>query len=296
MQQAMTPQQRCAWDDVRDLLDPGERNAYTSMPCATRVAAITRFWWLSDPLLRVAGNERQVEHNVRRVEVALHSALEQDERYTWTDRYGGDAMSSLVMRYGWPGYTGWGGDSIDDDHTDYLETRSSPRVSPYTTFEYSIDRVHTLPPWATVNSPFAAPEFSWALSPDDQLGQPYTEWWPDEHFRSRRRLVQLPEGQQAMLRRENGVRVAATVLLSHPLLRTGAPLDVMLLSSTDASNVDTLSRRGIRAGTVGVLQGIIESKPALLAVEAVGTGGRAVDARARVGITPPTFAGRAQGG
>ena len=176
MHRVMTPAQQCAWDDVRELLLPAERNAYTSLLCAARVSATEKFWWLSDPLLRVPGNERRVEHLVRRVEIALHSALEQDERYNWTERFGGDALTTLLLRYGWPGYTGWGGDYIDDDHTDYLETRSSPRTSPYTTFEYSIDRVHTLPPWSTVASPFSAPETSWSMSPDDLLGHPYTEW------------------------------------------------------------------------------------------------------------------------
>jgi len=287
MHRAMTPAQRCEWDDVRELLLPTERGAYTSLLCSARVSATEKFWWLSDPLLRVPGNERQVEHNVRRVEIALHSALEQDERYNWTDRFGGDVMTSVVLRYGWPGYTGWGGDYIDDDHTDYLETRSSPRTSPYTTFEYSIDRVHTLPPWSTVASPFSALETSWSMSPDDLLGHPYTEWWPIEHFRTRRRLVQLPEGQHALLRRETGIRVAATITLDHPMLRTGAALDVMMVSSPEPSRVDSLSRRAIRAGTIGVMQGVIPPAPTVIAVEAIGTGTRAVDARARFGVVPP---------
>ncbi|MEP6832608.1 MAG: hypothetical protein ABJB74_04400 [Gemmatimonas sp.] len=287
MHLAMSLAQQCEWDDVRDLLLPSERNGYTALPCVGRIAATTKLWWLSDPLLRVQGNERQVEHNVRRVEIALHSALDQDERYSWNDRFGGDVLATLVLRYGWPGYTGWGGDYIDDDHTDYLETRSSPRTSPYTTFEYSIDRVHTLPPLSVVASPFTAPESSWSMSPDDISGHPYTEWWPVEHFRTRRRLVQLPEGQNAMFRRENGIRVAATVTLSHPMLRDGAPLDVMMVSSPDPLRVDSVSRRSIRAGTIGVMQGMINSAPTVIAVEAIGTGARQVDARARFGIVPP---------
>ena len=287
MHTAMTPAQQCAWNDVRELLPSVERSAYTSMLCNARVGATAKFWWLSDPLLRVPGNERQVEHNVRRVEIALHSALEQDERYNWTDRFGGDVLTSLVLRYGWPGYTGWGGDDIDADHTDYLETRSSPRTSPYTTFEYSIDRVHTLPPWSIVASPFAAPEISWSMSPDDLLGHPYTAWWPIEHFRTRRRLVQLPEGQHALMRRETGIRVASTITLDHPMLRTGAALDVMMVSSPDPSRVDSVARRAIRAGTIGVMQGMIASAPTMIAVEAVGTGTREVDARARFGVVPP---------
>ena len=287
MHAAMTPVQLCAWDDVRDLLPPTDRNAYTGLSCDARASATARLWWLADPLFRVAGNERQVEQELRRIEILLHSALDQDERYSWNDKFGGDALRTLVQRYGWPGYTAWGGEYIDDDHTDYLDVRKAPRASPYTTFEYSIDRAQLLPSWSAVAAPFSAPESSWILTNDNILGQPFTEWWPIEHFRTPRRLVLLPEGQHVLLRRDSLVRVAATVTLGHQLLRDGAALDVMLLSSRDAQRVDSLSRRAIRAGTIGVMQGLIPSAPTVIAVEALGVGGRQVDARARFGVTPP---------
>ncbi|MEO7359127.1 MAG: hypothetical protein ABI120_02275, partial [Gemmatimonadaceae bacterium] len=164
MHAAMTPAQQCAWDDVRDLLPTSERNAYTGLSCNARVSATATLWWLADPLFRVAGNERQVEQESRRVEILLHSTLDQDERYSWNDKFGGDALRTLVQRYGWPGYTAWGGEYIDDDHTDYLEVRKAPRASPYTTFEYSIDRAQLLPSWGAVASPFTAPETSWILT------------------------------------------------------------------------------------------------------------------------------------
>lgn len=287
MHAAMTPAQQCAWEDVRELLTASERNAYTALSCAARANANAKLWWLSDPLYRVAGNERQVEQELRRIEIMLHSALDQDERYSWSDKFGGDALRTLVMRYGWPGYTGWGGEYIDDDHTDYLETRNSPRASPYTTFEYSIDRARLLPSWNAVVSPFNAPEASWVLTNDNFQGQPFTEWWPIEHFRTPRRLLILPEGQHAMMRRDSLVRVAATVTLGHRLLRDGAPLDVMLMSTTSAQDIDTLSHRSIRAGTIGVMQGMIPPVPTIIGVEAIGVGGRLADARARFGVTPP---------
>lgn len=287
MHAAMTPAQLCAWDDVRELLPTAERNAYAALSCNARIGATAKLWWLSDPLYRIPGNERQVEQELRRVEILLHSALDQDERYSWSDKFGGDALRTLVMRYGWPGYTGWGGEYIDDDHTDYLETRKSPRSSPYTTFEYSIDRARLLPAWSAVMSPFNAPETSWVLTNDNIQGQPFTEWWPIEHFRTPRRLVLLPEGQHVMLRRDSLVRIAATVTLSHRLLRDGNPLDVMLLSTTGPQNFDSLSRRAIRAGTIGVMQGLIPPTPAVIGIEALGAGTRLADARARFGVTPP---------
>lgn len=287
MRRAMTAEQHCEWDDARDLLPANERKSYSGLNCGARQAATEKLWWLADPLFRVAGNDRRLEHDVRRVELALHTALEQDERYTWDERLGGDALSTLLMRFGWPGYTGWGGDSIDDDHSDYLETRKSPRVSPYTTFEYSIDRVHTVPDWKAVTAPFAAAENSWSLSPDDYYGQPYTEWWPPEHFRPARRLVQLPEGQHALFRRDSSIRVAATITLNHALLRDGSPMDAVMVSSPAAERVINIARRSIRAGTVGVLQGDISAVPTIIGIEALGTGTKRVDARARFGIIPP---------
>jgi len=288
MRRSMPPARRCEWDDLRQLLPPAARKDYETLNCAERERINERLWWLATPLYRHGGNDRLRAHFHRHVEIALHRTMARDERYWWGDAYGGDALSSMIIRYGWPDYTAWGGDSVDVDHTDYLQVRKSPPAAPYTTFEYSADRVNTMPNWLTVAKPFEAVESSWLLSFDDAIGRPFTTWWPEELFRPDRRLVQFGEGQNALLRRENNILVAAAVPFFHPLLGASVrTFDVLMLATPGPSRVDTAGHRNAVGGETVVVKGLIEPAPAIVSIEAQGIGSSQVDARTRFGVTPP---------
>jgi hypothetical protein len=188
---AMTMQQRCEWDDIVALLPRAERTRYSKETCANRDLINQRYWWLSDPLYSDPGNERQVIDDERKMAAILRSDVVRDERFDWQIRSGGDAMTELVLRYGWPSYTAWGGPGEDDSHSSYLEMNKSRTRAPYTTFEYTHGRIHTAPSWEVMNSPFSATVSGRrSISPDRDrfcswsMGRPpcsagtTASWWP----------------------------------------------------------------------------------------------------------------------
>jgi len=303
MERVMPPAKRCQWDDVGELLPAIERKHYSTIGCKERLELNARFWWLADPYFRTAGNERWVEQHARRVRIVLLNALAQDERYVWSEKSGGDALAELVTRYGWPSYTAWLGDSADRVQTLYLASHASPRAAPYTTFEYTLDRVHTIPSWQTVLAPFTAGETSWFLAKNNDDGLMTTDWWPDEHFRRARRLVQLGDVQTATLRRQSHIVLASAVELRHPAIKlvvarpaTGSgstpptspiTFDVMLLTSSAPNRVDSLAQVVARPGSAVAMRGLIGPGPALVSIEASASGGIPLDARVRFGVQPP---------
>jgi len=297
MYQSMPADEKCAWEDVGDLLPPSERQSYDKTSCRDRTEVHATLWWLSDPLLRVQGNERWVAHQSRRLDLALRSALDGDERYVWDAERGGDAMARLLVRYGWPSYTWWDGRLTDENHTGYLLTKRSPSAAPYTTFEYSTDRVHLVPMQRAVSNPLAAREQDWDLAGVTPDGEVDPGWWSTEHFRTPRRLVQLPEGQTVLLRRRTTIDVASAHRLRQPLLmRDAQRFDVMLLASTSPDDIDTLAHRVAGGGETAVLRSNIAGRTTLLAVEAMGQGSSELDARTRFGVPlPPTLSAMTRG-
>ncbi len=293
MQQGMPTAQRCEWENDRDLLPRSEREEYTRQTCTARLAMSATMWWLADPLYRTAGNERYVTQEVRRVNVALRRAVDSDERYVWDVARGGDAMSRLVERYGWPTYVSWGGLPTDVSHSGYLHIGHSAEVPPYTTFEYTNDREHFVPDVHARRNPFAAVESDWSLVGEPMEADSAVIPWPVEHMRVTRPIAQLRDGQFVMLRRQSQiVAVAAittkTVVQVPPGPRADAlSFDAMLVRTTGPTQVDSLAQRIVRAGSTIVLQGTMASMPALVAVEAQGVGPLRIDARTRFGITPP---------
>lgn len=289
MRSSMPAATRCTWEDLHNLLAPSERDAYASLRCDARIAANVRLWWLAHPLYRTRANERQVEHDMRRVEITLRQDVLQDERYTWVAKEGGDVLAQMVERYGWPVYTAWAGYDEDTNHTSYLEGFNSPPMAPYTTFEYSLDRVHTIPSWQLVAEPFRMTASSWALREEDAKGAAVTTWWPDEHFRPRRPLVQLAEGQTAMFRRQSQAVVAVAVQLNHAELiaEPTAIFDAMLLTTTEPGQVDSLAQGAVVPNANIALRGLVASKARIVSLEVQGVQNSATDARTRFAVTPP---------
>jgi hypothetical protein len=249
---------------------------------------VGKWWWLSDPLYRVRGNDRLVAHETRRVQAALYGAVDSDERYPWDRARGGDAMARLVERYGWPSYTAWGGLQTDVSHSYFLLGFLSVPVPPYTTLEYSLDRARLLPSWTAARDPFRMQASDWNLAVETADGALSAEWWPYEHAPTGRRLVQLPEGQTAMFRRHSHIVLATSHRLRHPLtIPDTTRFDVMLLTSTSAARIDSLDQRDVRGGETVVLKADIAASPQLVAVEAIGVGATSLNARIRHGIVPP---------
>lgn len=90
-------------DSLRDpgpLPDREARDAIQAADPERRGRVLDRFWWLSDPLRLVPGNDRLTAHAARRTEVHLR----RDARTPWSVRWGED-LTELVVRYGVE--TGW---------------------------------------------------------------------------------------------------------------------------------------------------------------------------------------------
>ncbi|HYW33478.1 MAG TPA: hypothetical protein VE869_18395 [Gemmatimonas sp.] len=285
---SMGAELRCEWEDLGPLLSDEEQALYRGASCAERSAMGARYWWLSDPLYDEPGNERLVAHDARSVLLTLRAAFPVDGRVRWSQRYGSDAMARMVMRYGWPSGVAWGGPMEDANHSVWMRQASSPEQPPYTTFEYSRARVHTTPHWWAVERPFLAADSAWDLRAPSARATSGPVWWPIEHVARSRRLVPMPGGQTALLRRDHDILVAAAHDFDAPLrAMLGDTREAVMLTSNGPGHVARVDvRRALPENTL-VLRGRMPDQPAILGVEMRSVSPSGVDARTRTGLTPP---------
>ena len=282
--------ERCVWQRLTPLLEKQLAARYADLSCERQAALNDTIWWLADPLYRDAGNARKVEQYVRRMEIALRQATEQDERYAFDQERLGDALATVIDRYGWPSYTAALGTAWDRWQSHYRSSRQipAPPAPPYSTFEYSPHAVAAFPSWHAVTTPYGARADDWRLHPVDETGEPELSWWPTEHFQPARRLVQLADGQYFFLRRHTHVEVALAIPLRHPAIRDGnAVFDVLLLNSNGPTTVDSIAQQLAAGNAIARMRGSVASGPTLLAVEALATNSSNLAARTRYGITVP---------
>jgi hypothetical protein len=296
----MPADERCRWGTVAPLIDVADRAAYTQMSCAERDTMNTRLWWLSDPLWVTGFNERRVEHYARVTGILVRAALPRSERFNWLPSEDGDAVRAMLLRYGRPSFMM------------YLKPQrdSAANVNhPLTTWEYSVGRVHTVPRWDAVANPFGAADSDWSLNPPDTSGLPplvYNEngqidqpmeyrraysrmlnWWPVEHYKPSRPLVQFEHPQTAFLRRDGAdlLYIAADLPTSGPNLFQGRFAASILRSPSP----DSMFRVGYTDGMPPrvVMHGTIPATPALFGLEVQSTAPDGPDGRMRFGATPP---------
>lgn len=70
----------CKLTSVAELLDDFDTRIYDGLTCPERMDFAETFWWLSDPMLSVPGNDRWAEHINRRFELLLHTRLVHETR------------------------------------------------------------------------------------------------------------------------------------------------------------------------------------------------------------------------
>lgn len=305
---AMPTSDRCVWNDLAVLLQPGERPEYERATCAQRDSLNRVLWWLSDPLYIEPANARRVEHFSRRVNALLRSAIRRDERYPWQPSRGAAAHVEMLVRYGRPSFNWWAWEFTWpglDFSTFYLNGING---SSYASFEYFGERMHPIPLWSAVKAPLAAVRTDWDINDpkgpisrasfrDDALPRAIerihvrvSSWWPEEHYRPPSFISQLPEGQVGFLRRDREIFLAtATEVTPEQSRRTeGAVVHATLLTTTHPDSFTTVAQADGRVGAPLVLHGMIPSRPALLAIE-YGSGGDTTVAagRTRFGIAPP---------
>lgn len=286
---AMPAARHCAWSDLSALLDAAGRAAYGRLTCRQRDSVSARFWWLADPLYIEPGNERRVEQNVRNVLIALHGALDHDERFDWRPATGQNVLERVIARYGWPAYMWWGGVRNESSHSDYLAQHATPLNDTYASFEYSFDRMHAFPAWRAVLDPLHARRNDWEISRPDSLGAD-TLWWPREHFAPHTPILQMSDGQLAFLRRQDTVLLAlATDLDGAKFNRprtTPIAATAVVTDRPGSQRVVGQAEGSVRAPLL--VRAEVSSRPVLLSVEFPGVAEHALPGgRTRFAIAPP---------
>lgn len=278
----MAEGERCRWNDIGLLLEPEHRRRYRALPCAARSAREAAFWWLSDPLYIEPGNERRAEHFARKVRLVLQQAIGEDERQRWTPEHGGPAAEEALVRYGWPSRMYWGGQRVDLSHGGWLAQHGADTAPPYVVREYTRGRLHPVPAQSALDEPFAATAGDWQLAApaEDE------DWWPREHYaRDGGGIVQLPDGQWAMLRRRDHARFVWAGALDPPLpgRARDAPLEAELLEGRTVGEMTRAGRFAARAGGRLLVDAPLAEGRALIAVEVSGDSVQPA-ARTRFGV------------
>jgi hypothetical protein len=93
----MPPDERCAWEDIGELLPSRTAGQFRKLSCEQRRGLSESIWWLADPLWSRPGNDRRTEHFARQV----RARLEEDSRTPYQMAWADD-MHELIVRFGWP--------------------------------------------------------------------------------------------------------------------------------------------------------------------------------------------------
>jgi hypothetical protein len=283
---AMSPKDRCKWTSVELLLDKNGGSAYRRMSCDERTGADRRIWWMSRPMFSDSTEDRRSEHYARKVLIQLHSALPWDERYDWRKPFGGEAVSTMMLRYGWPAFSAYTGDYEEESHASWMNFYDSTRTA---TAEYPQDRVHLVPDWTAVADPFHAPATAWQLNmpPLKKEDEPASQWWPNEHYAPTRGGIAQLRDQTVMLRRDDHLVIATASDLRFAGQSISADTAAAaLIRTTSPDEIERMSRRAVRNPTALVLTARIPATPAVVGMELLAPRGE-LSLRTRFGIMPP---------
>jgi hypothetical protein len=289
---AMKPAERCEWSSIAPVLDQRARSAYERIPCAARDSINATYWWLADPMYMEPGNARRAAHFARLVLVRLHAALTMDERWDWRQKYGGDALAAMIVRYGWPSHMYWAGFREDHGHFEWLGFADSAiNVAP----EYALPRFHTSPPWRAVLDPATLSTDDWSLfAPRQGYGSVVWESdvWPTDHWsRPLGPVVNLAE-QTVMLRRDNDALLAIGLDVPQKFFTPGAPMpyDAAVVVARDPNERWMPSRESILLDGRGttVLTSPLSARAQIVSAElAPADGAPGLAVRSRRAIHPP---------
>jgi hypothetical protein len=300
---AQEPAQRCSFAKIGALLQAETRKEYAKMSCVKQDSVNQTIWWLSDPLWTVDGNDRMTEQFSRKVTIALHAALGRDERYSWLPLGGGDALAEMIERYGWMSYAYAGGTpppvmfptvergaygGIPKNLEEKLAARKLGGFK--TTYEYSIGRVHVVPPSSMVRDPFSITNDDWSLNaPAGNTWDITFNWWPEEHYTPVSPLIKLREQQTALLRRQDSAMIAYSTALANTDIerRLGDSVTGAIAVSTSPASVNVVQRKRLGAQDRLTFLAPLPSAPVLVSVEVPWTKPGERGARSRFAVKPP---------
>jgi hypothetical protein len=277
----------CADTSARPLFNHDVRRAMRNASCGEWNAIEQRLWWLSKPLWKSEANERLVEHYARRTLLTLRTALDEDERYIWRRTAAGDALEEVIMRYGWPTHTWWGGYHIDGKIADFAQARRNPAEYPYTVKEYAPDRVAVVPDFRAIANPFNALDSDWQWDRPENVA--FERWFPQEHMQLGTRLARLPQGQSVMLRRDTSVLYGHVI--DEPVYgldpaETSA-LRAYMITSESPTDEPVVRNASIAVGRSLRVAAQLPSTPTVVSLEVPNRNENEVAYRRRFGLRPP---------
>jgi hypothetical protein len=296
---SLPPKVRCATTDIAVLLDDDAREAYTKLTCEQQDSINQAVWWLADPLWSVAGNDRFVEQRSRKMFIALRGGVGRDERYNWSVYGGGDALTEMVERFGWASYAHGPSQNrwapvLKDIYSRYPKDTAERRIARAlggwrTTFEYSLGRVHLIPPMPMVNDPFSITNADWSMNAPGGEWDFTFNWWPVEHYEPLNPLTKLVDQQTAFLRRQDSTLLAFATNLARTDLgrKLGDSVTGVLLASTGARAIRRLAETKLGAQDRLTFLSALPAGPSLVSVEVPWANDGDRGARSRFGVKPP---------
>lgn len=261
---AMPARQRERWTDVRKLLTADESRGYRRLPPEEQERWRERFWWLSDPLWLVPGNERLTEHYARHAVAATVGRSEPNSGFSW-----GDDLEELVLRYGW--FSSW--ERVRASGPGLGATEVVSHFPPHSAGFH--------PPGRAVADPPALRVEDWR--PDDERAR--STYAP----RYARDFDALPH-QIAIFRRGDSAVVVGAYDLDVTRLADGAQVEAALLAASDAGAAVHREVRRSGAPTDAIFGALglrLPALPVVVSLEALVHGeSRALRARTGLSLAP----------
>lgn len=259
----MPPGERCRWTDLSPLLGEPLRHRYRRLGCAARADVELRLWRLAQPLLSRPGNDRRTEHYAR---LTMARLLRRASSPYGTS--GGDDLTELIVRYGWP--------------VTWAQGVSSSSV----TAERVVIGHEREPAYHFLDD--AIPVDDLATGPTADLQT------PDVNPRERYAPVYAAtftalDPEFAVFRRGESTLVVAAYDLARDSVFRGHTLDAALVLARDERTAPVVHRRA-GTETAGVLVAAAPWWPRVLSLE-VAAWERHRAARARIGPRSPTSGG-----
>ena len=263
---SMPADERCRWTDVSLLLDGELARRYRSLGCADREALAARLWWLAQPLLSVAGNDRRTEHFAR----VTMTRLMRDARTAYGIPWSWD-LDELTLRYAWPAW--WARQETRPGQLDAEVGVIGHEAAP---------GFHFIPDAHAVLDPARARKDDWQPG-SSGARERYQPTYTDT-------LVALPH-QTAVFHHGDSALVVAAYDLSGDARFRGAALEAALVLAPDERTTPRVGRLS-SARSRGVVTATAPWAPLLVSLEVIAPGVRRV-ARARYGWRAASGSGQA---
>jgi hypothetical protein len=257
----MPGRERRALTDISRLLEAGEDRRYRRAPAEERARLEHTYWWLSDPLWLMPGNDRLTEHRARYVMALLQDRARSTEGTAW-----GDDLHELLLRFGWP--VAW-----------KRQRQSSPSLQASTSIIsfYAPRSRHFAPPLRLVETPASVSDDDWKLRERSAR----TAYAPEYVYRFH---SEPPAHQIATFRRGDSTLVVAGLSLARDSMPDDstvlAGLVVAPLDAQQALRIDSLHTRAPGAR----FRVLAPAGPVVVSLEAVA--GDRWAARVRHGVAP----------